>query len=282
MNHAKGGSGMGVDMLGAWKQAPAFIRSRAGIADELAELAPDLSDQARALLIDMYSSDRLDGTRPDPVVLQAPVRITPLQGAQMNRLMKSAGATRSLEVGFAYGFSTVWMMEALLHRPEGVHVAIDPFEQTVWGGVGLAQVARLGADARLRWIPALSVLALTDLIREGARFDFVYIDGNHRFDDVLVDFYLADQLTVPGGMVSLDDMWMPSIRSVASFVTRNRCYELVPQPEKNLTVFRKLRDDDRDWKHFQPFQVHAGLEPDWRNRANRGIRKIREVFQAQP
>lgn len=269
---------MGADVLGASKRTPAFIRTRPEIADELAEVAPDLSEQARELLVDMYSSDRLGGTGPDPVALQAPVRITPLQGAQMNRLMKSAGATRSLEVGFAYGFSTIWMMEALLDRPKGTHVAIDPFEQTAWGGVGLAQVARLGAAARLRWISALSVLALTDLIREEALFDFVYIDGNHRFDDVLVDFYLADQLTVPGGMVALDDMWMPSIRSVASFVQRNRCYEPVPQPEKNLTVFRKLRHDDRDWKHFQPFRVHAGFEPDWRNRANRGFRKIREAF----
>ena len=112
---------------------------------------------------------------------KAPVRITPLQGAQMNRLMKSVGATRSLEVGFAYGFSTVWMMEALIDRPEGAHVAIDPFEQTIWGGVGLAQVARLGAGERLRWIPALSVLAhLEDLVEKGE----VTTDGPARLSGV--------------------------------------------------------------------------------------------------
>ena len=260
--------------------ANAFILTRDEIAEELARIAPQLSDRGRDVLVDMYSAEALVGKGPTPVPLQPAVRITPLQGAQMNRLMRAAGAKRSLEVGFAYGFSSVWMMEALIDRPDGLHVAIDPFEETVWGGVGLAQVARLEAKARLRWIADLSILALSDLIREGERFDFVYIDGNHRFDDVLVDFYMAAQLTVPGGLVALDDMWMPSIRSVASFVQSNRRYEPIPQPEKNLVVFRKLRDDDRDWRHFTPFRVHAsvGLVPVWKRRAARGLGRIRQTF----
>ena len=78
---------------------------------------------------------------------------------------------------------------------------------------------------------------------------------NHRFDDVLVDFYLSDQVLAEGGLIAFDDMWMPSVRTVQSFILSNRKYEIVPQPVANMIVMRKLADDDREWAHFQPFHV---------------------------
>jgi predicted O-methyltransferase YrrM len=202
----------------------------------------------------------------------------------MNRLMVENAVTRSLEVGFAYGFSSVWMMDALAGRADAHHTAIDPFQDTDWGGVGLAQVARLGAQAGFRHVPDFSIFALTALEREGAKFDFVYIDGNHRFDDVLVDFYLCDRLVVPGGLMALDDLWMPSIRSVLSFVMQNRSYELVAQPAINLAVIRKLREDDRNWRHFKRFNVHRfeGVPPVWKRVPKRVIAKTRESLYGAP
>ncbi len=116
-----------------------------------------------------------------------------------------------------------------------------------------------------------SDFALAGLAKRGARFDFCYIDGNHRFDDVLVDFYLCDQVTRPGGIVVLDDMEMPSIRSVAEFIRANRAYEEIETEETNLAVFRKRRDDDRDWRHFEPFKVHRQSSPTLRSRIRRLI-----------
>jgi predicted O-methyltransferase YrrM len=100
-----------------------------------------------------------------------------------------------------------------------------------------------------------SIHALSDLIRRGEKFDFIYIDGNHRFDDVIVDFYLSDQLLRLGGLIVLDDKWMPSVQTAASFILHNREYEWLPQPVRNIAVFQKKRDDVRDWKHFHNFRV---------------------------
>lgn len=257
-----------------------LTRERA--SEDILRVAPGLSPRAVETLAEMYTAEVLPGTGPDPVTLRQDVRITMLQGAQLNRLMKESGTRRSLEVGFAYGFSSVWMAEALIDRPDGLHVSIDPSEETVWGGVGLAQLARLQSRAGFRWIPDLSIFALTDLGRQGERFDFIYIDGNHRFDDVLVDFYLSDFLLSRGGLVALDDMWMPAIRSVASFVRSNRNYELLPQPAQNLVVFRKLRDDDREWRHFTPFPVHSaiGFTPAWKRLSNGLVGRARRSLAA--
>ena len=210
-----------------------------------------LSENARAILDDMYSGRPLQGST-GPVEIDSVTRVAELNGSELNRLVREAGATRSLEVGLAYGFSTIWIMDALAEG--GVHIAIDPFQESYWSGVGATQARRLkGRDFRL--VEDFSIHALSDLIRAGERFDFIFIDGNHRFDDVLVDFYLADQLLGVGGIMALDDSWMASIHTVANFVAANRAYETVNHRGQGMTVFRKLRDDDRDWRHFRPFEV---------------------------
>jgi predicted O-methyltransferase YrrM len=183
------------------------------------------------------------------------------QGAEMLRAIKANGCKRTLEIGFAYGFSTVWMMAANFADADASQVAIDPFEKSQWGGVGLAQVERLAPAAAFRWIESRSAPALIELLHAEESFDFVFIDGNHRFDDVLVDFTLADQLLPPGGLIALDDLWMPSVRTAASFIVSNSGYVPVEQPVANLGLFRKERWDDRDWDHFVPFRVHR---EDWR------------------
>ncbi len=134
-----------------------------------------------------------------------------------------------------------------------MHLAIDPFEVSLWHGIGLVQAARVRTAAKFTWLPGYSVHALSRLIRTRESFDFIYIDGNHRFDDVLVDFYLSDQITRVGGYVIFDDSWMDSIAAVCRFIARNRAYQALPQEAEGFRVFRKLRHDDRDWRHFVPF-----------------------------
>ena len=47
-------------------------------------------------------------------------------------------------------------------------------------------------------------------------FDFIFVDGAHRFDDVLVDFYLIrPSARKVGGLMVLDDIWMASIRTLS-------------------------------------------------------------------
>jgi predicted O-methyltransferase YrrM len=230
---------------------------RSHIESELRLNAPQISPEAFQLLAETYSSDYLFGTESEEPVLLDTTRISMAEGSQINQIMRAYNVQRSLEVGFACGFSTIWILDALLDQRAGFHQAIDPSEKNRWRGVGLKQVERLkDANHKFRWLDTYSIHALSKLIEENEEFEFVFVDGNHRFDDVLVDFYLADQVVKTGGLVAFDDMWMPSIRTVVSFVTNNRDYELLKQPVRNMAVFKKLAPDSRDWRHFNWFEVH--------------------------
>jgi len=210
-----------------------------------------LSPEAEAILSEMYSAPQLEGNE-GPVEIDPITRIDRTKGAELNRLVRENGTKDSLEIGLAYGFSTIWIMDGL--SSDGHHIALDPFQSSLWKGVGQTQAQRLPGK-RFELLEDYSIHALSDFIRAGKRFDFIFIDGNHRFDDVLVDFYLSDQALKVGGLMVLDDMWMASIRTVAAFVVANRAYQVVRQASPGIFAMRKLKDDDRSWRHFRPFGV---------------------------
>ena len=227
------------------------------LIDQIGSSSPDIHHTTVAVLDYMYHSDKLTGTESDqPMCIDKSTRISVRQGATINSLMRAHSVKRSLEIGLGYGFSTVWMLDALRSQKDSLHIAIDPFEQSSWHGIGLVQVKRLGLEERrFQWVEDYSIHALSDLIRNQAQFDFIYIDGNHRFDDVVVDFYLSDQVLRPGGLIALDDLWMQSIRTAANFIITNRAYKLVLQPVDNMMVLKKEHGDNRDWLHFKSFKV---------------------------
>jgi predicted O-methyltransferase YrrM len=213
----------------------------------------ELHPTTRDVLEDMYERKTLCGTEStEPIPIDGLTLISRQQGAAIHNFIRSHSIKKSVEIGFACGFSTVWILDAMQSQP---HVAIDPFEKTDWHGIGLAQVKRLGFDYNFRWIEDYSIHALSDMIRQKERFDFIYIDGNHKFDDVLVDFYLSDQVLRCGGFVALDDMWMRSVRTVVSFIQSNRAYVPTSQPHRNMMILQKQHNDNRDWTHFNPFEL---------------------------
>ena len=212
-----------------------------------------VSAEAQAILNDMYTLPEIDGAD-GPVAINRITRVDRTKGAELHRLVKESGAAKSLEVGLAYGFSTIWILDALAEG--GSHTAIDPFQFTSWGGVGVTQARRLPGK-NFTFLEDYSIHALSDFIRAREKFQFIFIDGAHRFDDVLVDFYLADQVLEVGGTLVFDDTWMASIRTVLSFVLSNRAYQVIPQRSGRMAAVRKLRADDRHWRHFRPFRVRT-------------------------
>jgi len=175
-----------------------------------------------------------------------PTSIAREEAHALARCVRDHGAARTLEVGMAYGLSTL----ALAGAHGGAHVAIDPFQRSDWRSIGILNVARAGLDARVRVIERRSDEALADLAARGERFDLAFVDGLHLFDATLVDFHFADRLLDVGGRVALHDLWMPSIRAAVDFIAANRAYEPTGEGTDNLLVLRKAAEDDRPWDHF--------------------------------
>lgn len=232
-----------------------------------------LLPHSEAVIREMYSAGALPAAEDGKLVKLDSTQISPLQGAELHRLVVETSAKTTLEIGLAYGFSTAWILDALSRNRGASHIAIDPFQVDHWGGVGLQTVKRLNCVDRFEWIQERSDFALATMAKERKVFDFIYIDGNHRFDDVLVDFYLADQVLRLGGLILFDDIWMPSVQSACSFVERNRSYERVPSTAGNVSVFRKLQNDVRNWQHFVPFNGSPS------NPIHRLTRRLKRVFQ---
>src|SRR5262249_48938074 len=132
------------------------------------------------------------------------------EGYFIQELIRRARPELSLEVGCAYGISSLYICEALREVGAKKHVIIDPNQHVPHGGpfsgfegVGLANLRRAGYGDLVDFHEVPSYQCLSRFTEEGLKCDFAFIDGAHTFDYVLVDFFLIDKLLKPGGIVVL-------------------------------------------------------------------------------
>ncbi len=132
---------------------------------------------------------------------------------------------RALEVGMACGVSSLAILAGLANRAGATLISIDPNQSSDWRLAGRTAVERAGYGVRHRLIEQPSYLALPQLLADGTTLDFIYIDGWHTVDYTLLDFFFADRLLRPGGIVAFNDCSWPAIDKVIRFVKTHRKYE---------------------------------------------------------
>jgi predicted O-methyltransferase YrrM len=150
------------------------------------------------------------------------------------RQVAATGATQAVEVGMAFGISTLCLCDALcrntsLEAGQRPHlVVVDPFQNgNIWQGVGLAQIRSAGFDDVVQFHERPSQVVLPELAAKEYRIQFAFIDGSHMFDEVLIDFFYLDQMLEIGGVIVFDDVGLQPVNAVVRFVLANRDYELV-------------------------------------------------------
>ena len=210
----------------------------------------------------LYANQPQTGLDGKSYPIDASTRISVEEGLFLYDSCRNAAMTATLEVGMGYGFSTTFLLAALDANGGGRHIAIDPYQHSDWDGIGESRVASLLPRTQnlkhhdFTLIHDRSDHAAIDLERSGASFDLLFIDGYHRFDDVLIDVYLLARLCRPNGLIVLHDLWLPSVQAVQSFLCHNRP-DLQPIPTScpNLAIFRRRDTDQRNWDHFVPFPM---------------------------
>jgi predicted O-methyltransferase YrrM len=211
-------------------------------------------DSTMHKLATMYENHPQRGTDGLMHQMDTLTRISIPQGHLLAGLYAEIKPKLSIEIGLAYGFSTLFFLDAAAQIGGGRHIAIDPFEETAWHGIGCQAVKELNFDNMFEHIPDTSILALTKMYKEGVKSDYIYIDGAHNFDFAMVDFFCSNLLLNVGGVVVLDDTWMPSIQKVVSFIRTNlKGHQEVTTPVVNVACFVKIKEDSRLWDHFTPF-----------------------------
>lgn len=204
----------------------------------------------------MYAGDSQLGADGERRAINPTVGISPAEGMWIYELCRRVKPLATLEIGLAYGFSTLYFLAALAENQRGRHTAIDPYQVKApgrWAGIGLAQGRRLGGE-RFRFIEERSFAALTRLADHSECFDIIFVDGRHFFEVVVTEFALSAELCSMGGYIILHDMWLPAIQRAVAFIRANRAdFGYVETPVANIAVFRRSGTDDRPFTHFVDF-----------------------------
>lgn len=157
--------------------------------------------------------------------------------------------TKTVETGFAYARSASHIISATGSR----HIAMDPF-QDYYQNLGLKNIEKLGLSQNLDFHRDFSHNVLPAFLKEGRKFEFIFIDGDHKFDGELIDFYYADLLLENNGYVLLHDTWMRSTRLVMAFIRKNRKdYKKIKTNLRNFALYQKVGNDTRNGMHFSEF-----------------------------
>jgi predicted O-methyltransferase YrrM len=182
--------------------------------------------ESRAFLDAAYREGSVLDGRGEAISL-SPHSIERADGEALRELLVAEGVERTIEVGLALGISALWFCQAVAERG-GRHVAVDPFQEESWHGAGLRTLREGGVGELVDVIEEESQLALPRLVSEGRGFDFAFVDGDHRFEGVFLDLYYMTRLVRPGGLIAIDDMWMPSIRMAVAYAEKNLSLDLEP------------------------------------------------------
>ena len=181
--------------------------------------------------------------------------IKPKEAGFIFQFIREKKLSHTLETGFAFARSAAHIIAATGSQ----HIVIDPFQHN-YQNMGVSNIAKLGFSEKLIFEPDFSHNVLPRLVKENKTFDFIFIDGDHKFDGILVDFYYSNLLLDNGGYVMFHDTWMRSTRLVEKYIRRNYAnYHPVHSPLRNICIFQKTNEDKRDGVAFSEFYTFRSI-----------------------
>jgi|SRR5581483_1248789 len=169
-------------------------------------------------------------------------------------LIRENSLKQTLEIGMAFGLSTIAICQALRENSGNRHIAIDPFQVVLYKYAGMRNLERAGLADLAELYLQKSHLILPILLQKRQVFDFIFIDGSHLFDYVMIDFFYSSYLIPVNGLICMDDIDMPSVANALAFIKSNlKNFSVVEQTERFCVLRKVVGDDRRLWYHFKPF-----------------------------
>ena len=155
------------------------------------------------------------------------VAISPAEGMCLQRMVEAEGVFTTLEIGCAYGLSSMFICDTLARKNAPcLHTIIDPYQSSVFAGSGVKNLEAAGLRC-FELLEEPSELALPRLLKSGARFDAIFVDGYHTFDQTILDLYYVTKLLRVGGYLALDDCNLPAVNRAARYLLTYPCYQFV-------------------------------------------------------
>jgi predicted O-methyltransferase YrrM len=145
----------------------------------------------------------------------------------------------SLEIGLAYGISTIAIIEALgkIKQPFH-HTVIDPY-QIDWHNVGLHYINKTGYNHNVTVHEKFSDEVLPTLVNEGKRIQFAYIDSTKVFDILLTDIHFINKMLDVNGIIVFDDCRYPGIRKLIRYLAVHPSFKVYKGLDKDYYSFKR-------------------------------------------
>lgn len=150
----------------------------------------------------------------------------------LQKIIRENKFKHSLEIGCAYGISTVAILDEIANN-DGEHIVMDKFQSEHWGGNGIDLVKSANLDYWLRFYEDYSYIVLPKLLNDEIKLDFAYIDSTKLFDWLLTDFFFIDKMLKVNGIIVFDDVSFPSVRKLLRFISQLPHYEVYDTYPKN-------------------------------------------------
>jgi predicted O-methyltransferase YrrM len=200
----------------------------------------ELSDFDKNYINDIYAGHRMHGlNKPDNFIDNSAITLNESKFLQ-SLILANGRISKTIEIGCAYGLSSLSICSATRNRIDPHHIIIDPKQSTDWDGVGILNLAKINVNF-YTLIEKGSEFALPMLAENsGNSIDLALIDGWHTFDQTLIDaFYLIRMLRI-GGFLIIDDYDWPAVRKVADYLETLPCLIRVDGAKRGIRKNDKI------------------------------------------
>jgi predicted O-methyltransferase YrrM len=167
--------------------------------------------------------------------------ISEAQGYFLQGILKEIKPKATLEIGLAYGISSLFLLEILKEQgnKNKSHIIFDPFAELYWENIGLENIRRSGYENLIdfRYLP--SDEGLIQLINEKKRIQFAYVDSTKIFDILFLDFCLINKILDIGGIIVFDDCGFPGIKKLVRLISKMPFYKIHNTHFEEPETFKK-------------------------------------------
>jgi len=189
----------------------------------------------------------------------------------LTAMVRRIEPTLCIEIGMAYGISTLAILEGL--EDGGRLVSIDPFQSSSFDGFGRKMVELTDRSDRHELVERPDYIALPEMLGSGAKAQFIYIDGMHTFDYVALDAFYAHKLLDVGGVVGFNDCGFRSIHKFLRYFTKHREYEEIdsglPRDFRGgnpaISIVRKMEGRSSHDRYFRKLTDHEPVPHFFKN-----------------
>ena len=158
---------------------------------------------------------------------QLAVHMDRREGEFLQDIVRTIQPNVSLEIGMAFGLSTLFICDALAQLgARARHIVSDPYQHSQWRGIGLRHLEEAGLREFVDFREERSEYLLPKLAEAGTQIDFALVDGWHTFDQVMLEFYYLDRMLRVGGVIAFDDADRRSVSHAIRYALKIPGYEV--------------------------------------------------------